>query len=113
MLLEQLRSIKKELNIEQDDKEALIAKFHERLKNLKVPEQPLKVINDELAKLSTLESASSEYNITRNYLDWLTSLPWGVHTQDNLDLNHAEVVLDEDHYGLKDIKERILEFIAV
>ena len=60
-----------------------------------------------------LEPASSEFNVTRNYLDWLTALPWGVHSEENFSLTRAEGVLSEDHYGLEDIKERILEFIAV
>ena len=59
------------------------------------------------------ETSSSEFNVTRNYLDWLTALPWGVYADENLKLAHAEAVLAEDHYGLDDIKERILEFIAV
>ena len=117
----------------------------------KIPEAIRKVIEEELSKLSGLEQASSEFNVTRNYLDWLTSLPWGKHSEERLDIDHAktvchdsvalllrhlcagrtlsqravmsgmmgssehgfEQVLDEDHYGLEDVKERVLEFIAV
>ena len=67
-----------------------------------------KTIDEELQKLSLLETSSSEFNVTRNYLDWLTALPWGVFSEENFDLTRAESVLAEDHYGLEDIKERIL-----
>jgi len=60
-----------------------------------------------------LETSSPEFNITRNYLDWISSLPWGLRSEESLDIVAAQKVLDEDHYGLKDVKERILEFIAV
>src|SRR5690606_27933584 len=63
-------------------------------------------------KLRMLEPSSSEYNLTRNYLDWLTILPWGVESEAKLDLKRAQEQLDRDHYGLNDVKERIIEFIA-
>jgi len=113
MLMEQLKHIKKELGLEKDEKETLHTKFTERIAKLEVPPEAAKTIEEELAKLSTLEPASSEFNVTRNYLDWLTQLPWGVYSEENLKLARAEAVLAEDHYGLEDIKERILEFIAV
>ncbi len=112
-LREQLKTIKKELGLEKDDKTADNEKFEGRLKKLKVPDDVRKVINDELEKLSVLEVQSAEYAVCRNYLDWLTIVPWGVFSQENDDLAHAEKVLNEDHYGLDDIKERILEFISV
>ncbi|CAL8462062.1 g1593 [Coccomyxa elongata] len=114
-LMEQLRSIKKELGLEKDDKSALIQRFEERMQPFKdkVPEDVRRVIEEEMAKLSGLEQASSEFNVTRNYLDWLTSLPWGQYSEELLDIEHAKKVLDEDHYGLEDVKERVLEFIAV
>lgn len=74
-----------ELGIEKDDKEALIAKYHERLEGKEVPAEVQKTIDEELAKLSSLESASSEFNVTRNYLDWLSLLPWGVTKTETLD----------------------------
>lgn len=83
------------------------------MKEKVVPEAADKVIKEELAKLQTLEPSSSEYNVCRNYLDWLTVLPWGVHKKETFNLKDAQTVLDEDHYGLKKLKERILEFIAV
>ena len=112
-LHEQLKSIKKELGIEKDDKAALIAKFKEKAGKKAMPESVKKVFDEEIAKLSLLEGSSAEFNVTRNYLDWLSELPWGILSSENLDVNHASTVLDEDHYGLGDVKERILEFIAV
>jgi len=112
-LREQLKTIKKELGLEKDEKIADTEKFEGRLKKLKVPDDVMKVIKDELEKLSVLEIQSAEYAVCRNYLDWLTIVPWGVFSQENDDLAHADKVLAEDHYGLEDIKERILEFISV
>lgn len=71
------------------------------------------VFDEELGKLAHLEPAASEFNVTRNYLDWLTSMPWGRRSAENFGLNHARTVLDADHHGLRDVKARILEFIAV
>ncbi|XP_038973790.1 lon protease homolog, mitochondrial-like [Phoenix dactylifera] len=115
LLNEQLKAIKKELGLETDDKSALTAKFRERLepKNKQCPPHVLQVIEEELNKLQLLEASSSEFNVTRNYLDWLTALPWGNYSDENFDIQHAQKILDEDHYGLSDVKERILEFIAV
>jgi Lon-like ATP-dependent protease len=104
-----------ELGLETDDKTALSAKFRERIesKKDKCPPHVLQVIEEELTKLQLLEASSSEFNVTRNYLDWLTVLPWGNYSDENFDVHHAQKILDEDHYGLSDVKERILEFIAV
>ncbi|WOG86855.1 hypothetical protein DCAR_0206074 [Daucus carota subsp. sativus] len=115
LLNEQLKAIKKELGLEADDKTALSAKFKERLEpnKEKCPPHVLQVIEEELTKLQLLEASSSEFNVTRNYLDWLTALPWGNYSDENFDVIHAQKILDEDHYGLGDVKERILEFIAV
>ncbi|KAM5561037.1 lon protease [Rosa sericea] len=115
LLNEQLKAIKKELGLETDDKTALSAKFRERLEpnKDKCPPHVLQVIEEELTKLQLLEASSSEFNVTRNYLDWLTSIPWGNYSNENFDVLRAEKILDEDHYGLNDVKERILEFIAV
>lgn len=115
LLMEQLKAIKKELGLETDDKTALSAKFRERLDLYRdgCPAHVLQVIEEELTKLQLLEASSSEFNVTRNYLDWLTSVPWGQYSEENFDVRRAQKVLDEDHYGLSDIKERILEFIAV
>ncbi len=113
LLNEHLKHIKRELGLEKDEKEALISKFKSRIEKKTLPEQVGKVINDELDKLSTLEPSSSEYTVSRNYLEWLTEMPWGEYSNDSLDIDKAQAVLDEAHYGLKDVKNRILEFIAV
>jgi len=117
-LREQLKTIKKELGLEKDDKTCDLEKFESRLKKRKVPDDVMTVINEEMEKLSVLEVQSAEYAVCRNYLDWLTIVPWGIYTggfegQESLDLKLAKKVLEEDHYGLNDIKERVLEFIAV
>ncbi|XP_039434416.1 lon protease homolog, mitochondrial isoform X2 [Culex pipiens pallens] len=113
ILQEQLKVIKKELGIEKDDKDAIGEKYRERIKDKVVPKAVSDVIEEELNKLNFLESHSSEFNVTRNYLDWLTTLPWGVMSEENLDIDRATEILDADHYGMEDIKKRILEFIAV
>ncbi|KAF8392652.1 hypothetical protein HHK36_023001 [Tetracentron sinense] len=115
LLNEQLKAIKKELGLETDDKTALSAKFRERLEPNKerCPPHVLQVIEEELTKLQLLDASSSEFNVSRNYLDWLTALPWGNYSDENFDVHRAQTILDEDHYGLTDVKERILEFIAV
>ncbi|XP_037530667.1 lon protease homolog, mitochondrial [Nematolebias whitei] len=113
LLQEQLKIIKKELGLEKDDKEAIEEKFRERLKDRTVPEHIMEVISEELNKLGLLDNHSSEFNVTRNYLDWLTSMPWGTNSIENLSLERAKEVLEEDHYGMDDVKKRILEFIAV
>jgi len=112
-LREQLKEIQQELGIAKDDKTADIERFKERLKSLTVPDHAQARIDEELEKLNILESGSPEYGVTRNYLDWLTGLPWGKHSRDKLDLRRARKILDRDHDGLEDVKERIIEFLAV
>lgn len=112
-LREQLRVIQKELGISKDDKQSEMDTFLDRLEKLKLSEEAQKRVDEELSKLSVLESGSPEHAVTRNYLDWITVLPWGKHSKDNLDLKRARRILDRDHYGLDDVKERILEFLAV
>ncbi|XP_014209904.1 lon protease homolog, mitochondrial isoform X2 [Copidosoma floridanum] len=113
ILHEQLRAIKRELGLEKDDKDAIIEKYRERIKDKIVPKAVMEVIEEELNKFNVLENHSSEYNVSRNYLDWLTSMPWGVTNPENMDLERANTILDEDHYGMEDVKERIKEFISV
>ena len=112
-LREQLKTIKKELGIEKDDKTCDIEKFEERINERQVPEDVMHVIEEEVEKLNVLDMQSAEYAVCRNYLDWLTIVPWGVFSKECHDLAKAEKILEQDHYGLKDIKERILEFIGV
>lgn len=111
-LMEQLKGIKRELGID-DGRQKLIDTFKERAEKLKLPPAVQKVFDEEISKLSTLETAMSEFSVTRNYLDWITQLPWGKYTKESFDITNAKKILDEDHYGLADIKDRILEFIAV
>ncbi|CAL7945332.1 unnamed protein product [Xylocopa violacea] len=113
ILHEQLKVIKKELGLEKDDKDAIGEKYRERIRQKTVPKAVMDVLEEELNKLNFLESHSSEFNVTRNYLDWLTSMPWGITSTENLNLQQAIEILDKDHYGMEDIKKRILEFIAV
>jgi ATP-dependent Lon protease len=112
-LKEQLKTIKKELGLEKDDKTCDIEKFETRIKKRTVPPDVMTVIKDELEKLNVLEVQSAEYAVCRNYLDWLTIIPWGIFSPEEHHLKIAKKVLEEDHYGLEDIKERILEFIGV
>jgi ATP-dependent Lon protease len=112
-LKEQLKAIQKELGLEKDDRTAELEKFRKRLEELTLPEAARKRVDEEMEKLGILETGSPEYAVTRNYLDWITLLPWGKYSEDRLDLSHARKVLDRDHYGLEDVKSRILEFLAV
>ncbi|KAJ8071825.1 hypothetical protein OCU04_002138 [Sclerotinia nivalis] len=112
-LMEQLKGIRRELGIESDGKDKLVEKFKEKAAKLAMPEVVRKVFDEEINKLAHLEPAASEFNVTRNYLDWLTQIPWGQRSAENFGINNAMTVLDEDHHGLKDVKDRILEFIAV
>jgi ATP-dependent Lon protease len=112
-LREQLKAIKKELGLEKEGKTAEIEKFQERIKGLTLNDEAKRAIDDEIDKLQLLEPHSPEYTVSRNYLDWLTALPWGKFSQDSYDLERARQILDRDHYGLEDVKDRILEFIAV
>ncbi len=112
-LREQLKAIKKELGLEKEGKTAEIEKFQERLKELTLNAEAKQAVDDEMDKLQLLEPHSPEYTVSRNYLDWLTALPWGKYSQDSYDVDEARRILDRDHYGLDDVKDRILEFIAV
>ncbi len=112
-LKEQLKTIKKELGLEKDDKTLDVDKFEKRLEKLTVPAPILKTINEELDKLAFLDVQSAEYGVCRNYLDWLTLVPWGLKSKDVFDVERAKEILDKDHYGLEDVKERILEIIAI
>eukprot|EP00743_Colponemidia_sp_Colp-15_P003233 GILK01003492.1.p1 GENE.GILK01003492.1~~GILK01003492.1.p1 ORF type:complete len:926 (-),score=199.09 GILK01003492.1:120-2897(-) len=112
-LQQQLNLIRKELGQVKDGKEDVIQKFKEEMEKKVIPEEVAKVIEEEMSRFKTLDQQSSEYNVTRNYLSWLTSLPWGVYSPESYDITQAEQVLNQEHYGLEDIKERILEFIAV
>lgn len=111
-LREQLKAIQRELN-EGDEQTVEVEEFRRKIAEANMPEEAEKEANRELDRLSKLPIAAAEYGVIRTYLDWLTSLPWDVRSEDNLDIAHAREVLEEDHYGLDDIKERILEYLAV
>eukprot|EP00042_Codosiga_hollandica_P031244 m.187926 g.187926 ORF g.187926 m.187926 type:complete len:973 (-) comp53588_c0_seq2:81-2999(-) len=113
MLYEQLNAIKKELGLQKDDKTALRDKFKARLEGVTLLPAVQQAIDEEMAKLEFLEQNSSEFNVTRNYIDWLTLIPWTKETTDNYDLENAMATLDHDHFGMKDAKDRVVEFIAV
>jgi len=111
-LREQLKVIQRELG-EADEQQMEVEEFRKKIEAAGMPEEAEKEARRELDRLSKLPAASAEYGVIRTYLDWLTSLPWNVQTEDNLDITHARQVLDEDHYDLEEIKERILEYLAV
>ena len=112
-LREQLKAIKKELGLEKEGKVTEIEKFEQRLIDLTLNEEAQRAVDEELDKLRLIEPNSPEYTVSRNYLDWLTILPWGRHSKDSFKIDRARRILDRDHFGLQDVKERILEFIAV
>ncbi len=111
-LREQLKAIQRELG-EGDEQVVEIDEFAKAIEEANMPEEAEKEARRELDRLSKLPTAAAEYGVIRTYLDWMTNLPWDKRTQDNLDISHARRILDEDHYGLEDIKERILEYLAV
>jgi ATP-dependent Lon protease len=111
-LRQQLKAIQEELG-EGDADQAEVNELRSRLDELDLPEEVRKAAERELGRLEKLPSAAAEYGVIRTYLDWLVSLPWNQRTEDNLDLEHARHVLDEDHFDLEKVKERILEHLAV
>ena len=111
-LREQMKAIQKELG-ENDEQTVDVDEFRKKIEAAKMPEEAEKQARREVDRLSHLPTAAAEYGVIRTYLDWLVTLPWSQGTKDNLDITHARKILDQDHYGLQDIKERILEFLAV
>lgn len=112
-LKEQLKAIKKELGLTKEGREAEVDRFEERIKSLTLTEEAAERIRDEMDKLKLIEQASPEFNVSRTYLDWLTVLPWGVYTKDTYDIEKARRILNKEHFGLDDVKDRILEFLSV
>ena len=111
-LREQLKAIQRELG-EASEQQIEVEEFRRKIEESGMPEEAEKEARRELDRLSKLPTAAAEYGVIRTYLDWLTSLPWSVVTADDLDISHARQVLDEDHYDLDELKERILEYLAV
>lgn len=111
-LREQIKAISKELG-ENEDVQAEIADYKEQMSKLKMPQNVAEKINKELGRLAKMPPMTPEGAVIRTYIDSLLALPWGKFTKDNFDLDKAQAVLDNDHYGLKKVKERILEYLAV
>ena len=111
-LREQLKAIQRELG-EEDERTVEVTELKEKIKNAKMPEEVHQVATKELDRLSKMSPAAAEYTVSRTYLDWLIELPWSVATEDNLDIDEAQKILDEDHYDLEKVKKRIVEYLAV
>ena len=111
-LREQLKAIKKELGMEKEDKDTDIDKFKEKITQLELPKEAQEVVDAQLEKLSLLNVQSPEYGVARAYLELITDLPWGQYSEDNQDIKKARRILNKDHYGLKEVKDRILEFLS-
>jgi len=112
ILREQLKAIQRELG-EDDPQQAEINELREKVESAGMPDEVRERAIKEIDRMSRIPSASPEVGVIRTYVDWLVSLPWNVRTDDNLDIRAAAVILDEDHYGLEKVKERILEYLAV
>ncbi len=112
MLRQQMKVIQRELG-EDDTHLDDVKELKERIRSSGMPEKIGEIAQKELARLERMNPASAEYTVSRTYLDYLTSMPWARRTEDSLDINDAQVILDEDHHGLEKVKERILEFLAV
>lgn len=112
ILREQLKAIQKELG-ESDERTQEVEEFKKKIEEAKMPQEAREAALKELDRLSKMNPAAAEYTVSRTYLDWLVNLPWSSGTQDNLDIKEAKRVLDEDHYDLEKVKERILEYLAV
>jgi ATP-dependent Lon protease len=110
-LREQMKAIQKELG--DDDQSKEIAELRDKLNKLQLPREARQEVEREIGRLERAGRESMEAQVIRTYLEWIAELPWSNRSDDNLDLQHAQVVLDEDHYGLKDVKDRVLEFLAV
>ena len=111
-LRQQMKAIQEELG-EGDPEQAEIRELRERVESAGLPEETRKAVDRELGRLERLPSAAAEYGVIRTYIDWILSLPWSQTTEDNLDLPHAREVLDEDHFDLEKVKDRIIEYLAV
>lgn len=112
-LREQLKVIRNELGLDEDDKAKDIKKIRELLDEGALPEEAKKAAFEELERLESIPDSSPEYNVTRTYLNWMVQLPWSKASDDKVDIDAAKKILEKDHYGLEKPKERILEFLAV
>jgi ATP-dependent Lon protease len=112
-LREQLKVIRSELGMEEDEKSRDIKRIKEEIEKVGMPEAVLKTAKEELERLELIPDSSPEYNVARTYLTWMIDLPWKKSTNDNIDIAESRKILEKDHYGLEKPKERILEFLAV
>ena len=112
-LREQLKVIRSELGLDEDEKAKDLKKIRESLEEINMPEDAKKAAFEELERLESIPDSSPEYNVTRTYLNWMTQLPWDKESEDDVDIDGAKKILEKDHYGLERPKERILEFLAV
>ncbi len=112
-LREQIKAIRKELGEEVDQKELALKEIDERIGSRGLPEKAAKRAREELKRMEVLSPESPEYGVVRSYIEWLTELPWAAESGDKTDLRRAKAVLEEDHFGLEEVKERIVEFLAV
>ncbi len=111
-LRQQLKAIQEELG-EADEAQAEVSELRERLAELELPDEVRKQADRELSRLERLQPAMAEHGVVRSYLEWIAALPWGKSTEDNLNLRHSREILDADHYDIEQVKDRILEFLAV
>ncbi len=110
-LREQMKAIKRELG--EDESQVELNEIEDAIKKAKMPEDAEKVALKELDRLTKIPTQSPEYTVARTYLDWLTDLPWSISSEDSIDVKESKKILDEDHYGLEKVKERIIEYLAV
>ncbi len=111
LLRQQMKAIQEELG--ESDGTGELDQLRQRAEDKNMPEHALETVMKEIKKLSRINPAAPDYAVTRNYVDWILDLPWTEYSEDHLDINHAEVILEEDHYGLEMVKKRILEYLAV
>jgi ATP-dependent Lon protease len=111
-LRQQLKAIQKELG-ETDEAHSVISEYSDKIEKADFPEEAKKEVQRELKRLEGMPPQSPEYSVIKTYLDWMIDLPWNVLSEDRLDINHARTVLDEDHYDLQDVKDRVIEYLAV
>ncbi|GEN51890.1 endopeptidase La [Halobacillus faecis] len=111
-LREQMKAIQNELG-DKDGKSGEVAQLKEKIEQANMPERVEEIAYKELGRYEKVPQSSAESSVIRNYIEWLVALPWSNETEDNLDVNRAEKILDEDHYGLEKVKERVLEYLAV
>nr|WP_186003704.1 endopeptidase La [Clostridium thermobutyricum] len=110
-LREQIKAIQEELG--EDDEESEISKLEEQIQNRNLPKEVKEKALYEVKRLKSMSSNSSESNVTKTYIEWILDIPWEISTEENIDINFAEEIINRDHFGLKDVKDRIIEFLAV